>query len=266
MGIFIYSWIARFPWKIFRLNRSKSINLCRFLAHSYSAPDLTPHILELLNEFVYQLVCSGQLMMAKLLRNNILDKVWDRTRPFGCDTPFFPTKSNCFLSFALQIMVFKQQKWSPLNPILSVITSPPSLLDLKSADIAEQMTLLDAQLFQKIEIPEVLLWAQEQCEERSPNLTRFTEHFNKMSYWWVSDSAIHHLFCTVSQKIGISIITFFTRHVFRARSQILKQEDSKDREKHVIKFIKIMKHLRKINNYNSYLALLSALDSAPIRR
>lgn len=52
----------------------------------------------------------------------------------------------------------------------------------------------------------------------------------------------------------------------RARSQILKQEDSKDREKHVIKFIKIMKHLRKINNYNSYLALLSAIDSAPIRR
>lgn len=40
-----------------------------------SAPDLTPHILELLNEFVYQLVCSGQLMMAKLLRNNILEKV-----------------------------------------------------------------------------------------------------------------------------------------------------------------------------------------------
>lgn len=27
-----------------------------------------------------------------------------------------------------------------------------------------------------------------------------------------------------------------------------------------------MKHLRKINNYNSYLALLSALDSAPVRR
>lgn len=80
-------------------------------------------------------------------------------------------------------MVFKQQKWSQINPILSVVTSPPSLLDLKSADIAEQMTLLDAELFQKIEIPEVLLWAQEQCEERSPNLTRFTEHFNKMSYW-----------------------------------------------------------------------------------
>lgn len=58
-----------------------------------------------------------------------------------------------------------------------------SLLDFKSEHIAEQMTLLDSELFMKIEIPEVLIWAQEQNEERSPNLTRFTEHFNKMSYW-----------------------------------------------------------------------------------
>lgn len=82
--------------------------------------------------------------------------------------------------------------------------------------------------------PQVLLWAQEQNEERSPNLTTFTEHFNNMSYW--------------------------------ARSRILEQEDSRDRERYVMKFIKIMKHLRKMNNFNSYLALLSALDSAPIRR
>lgn len=47
------------------------------------------------------------------------------------------------------------------------------------------MTLLDAELFLKIEIPEVLIWAQEQNEEKSPNLTKFTEHFNKMSYWLV---------------------------------------------------------------------------------
>ena len=37
-----------------------------------------------------------------------------------------------------------------------------------------------------VQIPEVLLWAKEQSEELSPNLTTFTEHFNKMSYWWVS--------------------------------------------------------------------------------
>lgn len=33
------------------------------------------------------------------------------------------------------------------------------------------------------QIPEVLLWAKEQNEEKSPNLTQFTEHFNNMSYW-----------------------------------------------------------------------------------
>lgn len=114
------------------------------------------------------------------------------------------------------------------------VTNQPSLLDLKSVEIAEQMTLLDADLFQKIEIPEVLLFAKEQSEERSPNLNKFTEHFNNMSFW--------------------------------ARSKILTLGDAKEREKHVIKFIKIMKYLRKMNNYNSYLALLSALDSAPIRR
>ena len=39
-----------------------------------------------------------------------------------------------------------------------------------------------------------------------------------------------------------------------------------ERERYVMKFIKIMKWLRKMNNFNSYLAILSALDSAPIRR
>ena len=63
------------------------------------------------------------------------------------------------------------------------VTNQPSLLDLKSVEIAEQMTLLDADLFQKIEIPEVLLFAKEQSEERSPNLNKFTEHFNNMSFW-----------------------------------------------------------------------------------
>ena len=37
-----------------------------------------------------------------------------------------------------------------------------------------------------VQIPEVLLWAKEQSEELSPNLTTFTEHFNKMSYWLVT--------------------------------------------------------------------------------
>nr|XP_031836849.1 guanine nucleotide-releasing factor 2 isoform X6 [Nomia melanderi] len=171
--------------------------------------DLDDTLLQTLMEFVQQLVCSGDLTMAKALRVKILEK-----------------------HQAKQL-----QSAQPILSSLSVTTKQASLLDFKSEQIAEQMTLLDADLFMKIEIPEVLIWAQEQNEERSPNLTRFTEHFNKMSYW--------------------------------ARSRILEhrlENEAKDREKYVVKFIKIMKHLRKINNFNSYLALLSALDSAPIRR
>jgi Rap guanine nucleotide exchange factor 1 len=50
-------------------------------------------------------------------------------------------------------------------------------------DLAEQMTLLDAQLFMHLDSAELILWVQEQNEDKSLNLTKFTEHFNNMSYW-----------------------------------------------------------------------------------
>lgn len=83
-----------------------------------------------------------------------------------------------------------------------------TLFDFKSEHIAEQMTLLDAELFNNIEIPEVLIWTQEQDEKTSPNLTRFTEHFNKVSFWWVnyffSVFTIRQLFRTNVLNIYVS--------------------------------------------------------------
>ena len=49
--------------------------------------------------------------------------------------------------------------------------------------MAEQITLLDAQHFWKLEPTELLLWVKEQNEEKSPNLVKFTKHFNAMSFW-----------------------------------------------------------------------------------
>ncbi|XP_033170946.1 guanine nucleotide-releasing factor 2 isoform X8 [Drosophila mauritiana] len=189
------------------------------VVNDLTSTDLTSQLLSLLVEFVYQLVCSGQLYLAKLLRNKFVEKVTLYKEPkLG--------GAGCVGGAGIASSGGSSGAASGGNQ--------PSLLDLKSLEIAEQMTLLDAELFTKIEIPEVLLFAKDQCEEKSPNLNKFTEHFNKMSYW--------------------------------ARSKILRLQDAKEREKHVNKFIKIMKHLRKMNNYNSYLALLSALDSGPIRR
>ncbi|XP_010875463.2 rap guanine nucleotide exchange factor 1 isoform X7 [Esox lucius] len=171
--------------------------------------EMTEDILKQLMDLVFRLVCNGELSLARVLRNNILDKVEQR----------------------------KQLRYThSLKPLAArgVAARPGTLHDFRSHEIADQLTLLDAELFYKIEIPEVLLWAKEQNEEKSPNLTQFTEHFNNMSYW--------------------------------VRSLIILQEKAQDREKLLLKFIKIMKHLRKLNNFNSYLAILSALDSAPIRR
>ncbi|XP_074039176.1 C3G guanyl-nucleotide exchange factor isoform X3 [Leptinotarsa decemlineata] len=172
-----------------------------------TALDLEQELQEKLMNFVQQLISCGELTLAKALRVKHLQRYEAKQMS--------EKHTNVVTSLSLNVRNF-------------------TLLDFKSEQIAEQMTLLDAELFMKIEIPEVLIWAQEQNEERSPNLTRFTEHFNKMSYW--------------------------------ARTKILTAEGKDTRERYFTKFIKIMKHLRKINNFNSYLALLSALDSAPVRR
>ncbi|XP_017263214.1 rap guanine nucleotide exchange factor 1b isoform X9 [Kryptolebias marmoratus] len=171
--------------------------------------ELTEDILKQLMDLVFTLVCNGELSLARVLRKNILDKV----------------EQKKLLRYT-----------NSLKPLAArgVSARPGTLHDFRSHEVADQLTLLDAELFYKIEIPEVLLWAKEQNEEKSPNLTQFTEHFNNMSYW--------------------------------VRSLIIQQEKAQDREKLLLKFIKIMKHLRKLNNFNSYLAILSALDSAPIRR
>lgn len=60
-----------------------------------------------------------------------------------------------------------------------------SLLKWSATSIAQQMTLLDADLFRELEPAELLLWAREQVEEFCPALNNFTEHFNKVSYWYV---------------------------------------------------------------------------------
>ena len=45
------------------------------------------------------------------------------------------------------------------------------------------LLFLDSQLFLRLDSAELLIWVQEQSEEKSVNLTKFTEHFNNMSYW-----------------------------------------------------------------------------------
>ncbi|XP_022322491.1 uncharacterized protein LOC111123983 isoform X7 [Crassostrea virginica] len=175
-----------------------------------SQKEMDQSTIQKMMKLVFELLCQSDLMLAKVLRKKVIEK---------CESKRMNPNQFSTMTFTSSI---------------TLKSSPSDFLFFKSHEIAEQMTLLDAELFQKIEIHEVSLWAREQSEELSPNLTEFTEHFNKMSYW--------------------------------CRTQILTHDEAKDREKYFFKFIKIMKHLRKLNNFNSYLAILSAVDSAPIRR
>lgn len=175
-----------------------------------TVPDLSVKLLMRLMEFEVSMLRCGDLLLARVLRSKVLEQYEAKRRVENppSDLPSVPAEpqpSRCH-----------------------------SLLEFKSAQLARQMSLLDWRLFAKIDTCEMLLWAREQKEECSPNLTHFTEHFNKMSYW--------------------------------ARSVLLTASDPRERERLMLKFCKIMKHLRKMNNFNSFLALLSALDSAPLRR
>ncbi|KAE9415070.1 hypothetical protein Angca_004337 [Angiostrongylus cantonensis] len=166
--------------------------------------ELSEALVHTVTSFVYRLIHEGNLIYARLLRKRLLDRIV---------TP------------------------KPSSPYVSKITPPRktyTLFDFRSSDIARQMTSIDAQLFHLIETPELLWWAQEQDEMKSPNLVAFTEHFNNVSFW--------------------------------VRTLVITPSNSKEREKYMLKFIKIMKQLRQLGNFNSYLALLSALVSSPLAR
>ncbi|KAL1455367.1 hypothetical protein WDU94_009466 [Cyamophila willieti] len=194
---------------------NESFSFLKRVVSELTTNELETNLVKLLKDFIYNLLSNGRLDAAKNLRQILLEKYECKNRE-------------------------EKSRKSQLLTSLGVTTSQKTLLDFKPERLAETMTLLDSELFVKIEIPEVLSWIDQQCkaeqhdEEKSPNLMKFTEHFNNVSYW--------------------------------ARTQIIEHKSAAVREEYVLKFIKIMDHLKKMNNFNSYLALVAALSSAPIKR
>uniref|UniRef100_A0A8C2HXQ4 Rap guanine nucleotide exchange factor (GEF) 1a n=1 Tax=Cyprinus carpio TaxID=7962 RepID=A0A8C2HXQ4_CYPCA len=107
--------------------------------------ELTEDILKQLMELVFNLLCNGELTLARVLRKNILDKVQQKK----------------LLQYTNSLKTLAAR---------GVAARPGTLHDFRSHEIADQLTLLDAELFYKIEIPEVLLWAKEQNEPQRTSL------------------------------------------------------------------------------------------------
>lgn len=72
--------------------------------------DLSSQLTEKIVQFVHELLCAGELMMAKLLRTRLIEKILLQKQQTTLSSP-------CFL---------------PSRPIVS---NPPTLIDLKSSDI-----------------------------------------------------------------------------------------------------------------------------------
>ncbi|KAI6647617.1 Rap guanine nucleotide exchange factor 1-like isoform X7 [Oopsacas minuta] len=106
------------------------------------------------------------------------------------------------------------------------------ILEFKASIMAEQMTLMDMNLFKKVTNQELLAWAKDQTE--GYNLSKFTAHFNNVSYW--------------------------------CQTRILTQENENLRKDVLRKIMKVMKYLRRMNNFNSYNAVFSSLESSSISR
>jgi hypothetical protein len=126
---------------------------------SFPSNELSEKLMKRLSNFVTTLIRHGELQLSKLLRRKSLERF---------------TKSQPHHESSQQDIVLIQN---------SISSKRATLLDFHAVDISEQLTLLDSELFLKIQLSEVLYMSIERGEEYSPNLASFTEHFNNISYW-----------------------------------------------------------------------------------
>ena len=115
--------------------------------------------MKILSNFVTILIRHGELQLGKLLRRKSFER-------------FTKHQFHC------------EQSQTDIVLIQNLISSKrATLLDFHANDISEQLTLIDSELFLKIQLSEILYMSIEKGEEFSPNLAAFTEHFNNISYW-----------------------------------------------------------------------------------
>ena len=112
-----------------------------------------------LSYFVSSLIRHGELQLGKLLRKKSLER--------------FQKFQNYHEQTQQEIVLLHS----------SIASKRATLLDFHALEISEQLTLLDSELFLKIQLSEILYMSIEKGEEYSPNLAAFTEHFNNISYW-----------------------------------------------------------------------------------
>ena len=135
-----------------------------------------------------------------------------------------------------QVRKAKAMQEKPVRPLsmLEVSSVQAEFLSCHAMAIAKQLTQLDSDLYAKIEVAELLIWARSQSRDLCPNIFNMITHFNRVSGW--------------------------------AATQVLRQLTVRARAKALSKLINVMKCLRKLHNFNSLMALLSSTNGSAVHR
>ena len=108
------------------------------------------------------------------------------------------------------------------------------LLDLNAEEIAEQITLIEHDLFRAIDPIELLNQNWNKHPEISPHVMEYIQWFNKMCQW--------------------------------AGTEIIKEDNPESRAVIIAKFIRIADRLAQLNNFNGLMEVLASLEGSAIRR
>ncbi|KAH0832197.1 hypothetical protein J3R83DRAFT_13116 [Lanmaoa asiatica] len=123
---------------------------------------------------------------------------------------------------------------SPPTSILPKAGKRVKLLDVDPLELARQLTILESQLYQRIRPMECLSRSREQKTDHNDNIARVIQTSNRIANW-VADAVLAH-------------------------------EDSKKRAIVLKHFILTADRCRFLHNYSSMVAIVSGLNSPPIRR
>jgi len=109
-----------------------------------------------------------------------------------------------------------------------------SLLNIKKKRLAQHLTIVDFEIFLKISPSEILCMTWKKKPEEGPNVNSMIERSNRLGFW--------------------------------VATQILSQEDEKERGNIIEYFIGVGILLRKMNNFNGLMGLLSGLNMNTVSR
>jgi son of sevenless-like protein len=123
---------------------------------------------------------------------------------------------------------------SPPTSIVPKTGKRVKLLDVDALELARQLTIMESHLYQRIRPMECLSRSREQKTDHNDNIARVIQTSNRIANW-VADAVLSH-------------------------------EDSKKRALVLKQFILVADRCRSLHNYSGMVAIVSGLNSPPIRR